>query len=663
MAKQLLITSATAEGPAAIPTFAFIRRCWVPLLLAGVLAGLTMFGVNGSSAAAVRSSLGGVIGEDPHLLAGSPIGVRADEWAINTPLTIMQVRTGMPRIQPLLGNGTDMSLSYDVPIADQWAFLRPQHWGFLALPLAQGFAFHWWFPAVMLVLALWLLTSTLLPGRNLLGLLIGLAAVFSPFFQWWYLAGSFLPEALALFSCVLFIQILHTTSRWRMAAYLVLLTWVLASFALLLYPPFQIPCALVAAAFCLGYLIFTTKVVGWRSWLPRIGSVISCGVISAACVVLFLLDHRGAVEAITSSAYPGNRTVSTGGYSVSRLLSGFLDRRLTVVDAAKSIDLNQSEASSPLLTGLFAVPVLAWTLISARHRGEYLNPVLLLLTGVLGLFLVDLFVPHLDLIANLTLLDRVPANRLLLGMGMLSDVLLIVTAWHVSRSPALPRLVVVGAGVAPFIVLSGLALHLHVDHALFVGSLWVAGVLAASIAVAVSLFAAKLSEMGAAVLLLVSLLIAGAVNPISIGVSTTDELPIVATVAQINRAEPGGWIAQIDRVAMGALPEQSIHIYSAVYNYPQTKLWRELDPTGAQFEYYNRYGYANFVVQRGPTRFLSHSLDGFTIAIDGCAPFIQAHVKHILTLRPLDADCVRLRQTQTGLADVFYIYDVVDPAH
>lgn len=55
-----------------------------------ILAGLTAFGLNGSSAAAIRGQLGSTIGSDPHLLAGSPLGIRADECAINTPLSVLQ---------------------------------------------------------------------------------------------------------------------------------------------------------------------------------------------------------------------------------------------------------------------------------------------------------------------------------------------------------------------------------------------------------------------------------------------------------------------------------------------------------------------------------------------------------------------------------------------
>lgn len=663
MTVQPLILPAEAErAPSATASPTFFRRYWVPLLLLAMLAGLTACGISGSSAAAIRGQLGSEIGGDPHLIAGSPLGIRADEWAINTPLSIMQVRTGMPRTQPLLGNGADMALAYDVPVADPWALFHPQHWGFLVLPMDQGFAFHWWLPAILLAFALWFLTVTLLPRRNLLGLLIGAAAVFSPLLQWWYLAGSFLPEALAVLACALFIRLLHAPTRRSLVMHGVLMAWVLASFVMLLYPPFQIPCALVAVAFCLGYLILAASSLGWRPVLLRLGVIVGCATVASGVVVLFLLDHRSAAQAIASSAYPGNRTVNTGGYSVSRLLSGFLDRRLTVQDAAASIDGNQSEASSPLFAGLLLVPVLAWLVISGLRRRERPNPVLVLLLAVLGLFLVHLFVPHLDLIAKLTLLDRVPGNRLQLGMGMLSDVLLVVVAWQVSRVTAPPRFVVVAAFGVPFAVLLVLALHLHVNHAIFVGSLVIAGLLAASIGAAVALFATPRPEFGAALLLLVSFLIAGTVNPLSAGVATTDELPIGAAVAEVDRAAPGGWIMQLNRMAMGVLVEQSIHTYSPVYNYPQTGLWRELDPTGAHTEEYNRYGFADFQLQRGPTRFFGHLVDHFVIAIDGCAPFVQAHIKHVLTDRPLNAGCVRVRQTQLSGTRLFYVYDVIPPA-
>lgn len=652
------------KGPlhAARPVPGLHRRFWVPLLLLATLAGLTAFGINGSSAAAIRPALGSSVSSDPQLIFGAPLRIRADEWSINTPLSIMQVRTGMPRIQPLMGDGADMALSYDVPIADRWAVFRPQHWGFLSLPLDQGFAFHWWFPAVLLVFALWLLTVTLMPGRNALGFFLGAAAAFSPFLQWWYLAGSFLPEALAVLSCALFIRILRACSRRRLWAHLAALVWALTTFALLLYPPFQIPCALVAGAFCLGYLLHARHELVRRTILKRLALVIGAAAAAGAFTILFVLDHRAAVQAIASSLYPGSRTVSTGGYDLWRLFSGFLDRQLTDPAAAKSIDVNQSEASSPLLAGVLAVPAIVWLLAAGIRRREALNPVLLMLLAVLTLFLVVLFVPHMNVVSALTLLNRVPGNRLLLGMGMLSSLLLVGLSWQLSTTRTTSRLMPLGAFLGPFVALLILALYLRTDHAMFVGSLVVAVSLAASIALAITLWALRRPAGGAALLLVVSLIVAGGVNPLSAGVSTTDDLPVARAVGQIDDAEPGGWITQLgllERLSAGMLGEEGAHSYSVVYNYPQLSLWRELDPTGAHTDDYNRYGFAALQLQRGPTRFLGHFLDQFMVTVDGCAPFVQRNVKHILADRAVDAGCVQLRRTVLSGTNQYYIYDVV----
>lgn len=655
-----LSAAADGEGPAhaARPVRGFVRRFWVPLLLLVTLAGLTALGINGSSAAAIRPALGSPVSSDPHLFVGSPLRVRADEWAINTPLSIMQVRTGMPRTQPLLGNGADMALSYDVPIADRWAVFHPQHWGFIALPLNQGFAFHWWFPAVLLVFALWLLTVTLMPGRNALGFLLGAGAACSPFLQWWYLAGSFLPEAFAVLSCALFIRILQTRSRRLLCAYLVALTWTLTSFALVLYPPFQIPCALVAGGFCLGYVLHARRERDWRPILTRLAVVVVATAVTSAFVILFVRDHRVGVAAIASSLYPGTRTVATGGYSLWRLFSGFLDRQLIDRAAATTIDVNQSEASSPLLAGILAVPVIVWLLAANIRRRERVNPVLLLLLGVLTLFLVVLFVPHLELVSGLTLLNRVPANRLLLGMGMLSDLLLVGLSWQLSTTRFAPRLLPLGAFLGPFLLLCAVTFHLHTHRGLFVGSLVIAVSFAAAIGLAVALWSVHRPAPGAALLLVVSLIVAGGVNPLSVGVSTTNNLPVAQAVEQINSADPGGWIMQANRVSIGMLSEELVHSYSVIYNYPQLNLWRELDPTGAHSHSYNRYGFARFELHRGPTRVHELFLDEFAITIDGCAPFVQRNVKHIVADRLIHTGCVRPRRTVLNGKILYYIYDV-----
>jgi len=494
-----------------------------------------------------------------------------------------------------------------------------------------------------------------------LGLLLGAAAAFSPFLQWWNLAGSFLPEALAVLASALFIRILHAPSRWWLVTHAVALVWVLVTFALVLYPPFQIPCALVAAAFCLGYLVSATTDVGWRALRGRLGIVSACAAMSVACVLLFLVDHRSAVAAIAASAYPGKRTVGSGGYSLTRLFSGFLDRTLTSRAAAKSIDSNQSEASSPLLAGVLAAPVAVWLIVADLRRRRRCSSVLVALLAVLAVFMVRLFAPHMDVLSQLTMLDRVPSNRLLLGMGMLSDVVLVTVAWQVSTSRPLRPPLLTTAFVLPFLALSALAVYLHRQHDVFVGPLAVAVALAAVVASAVALWATRRPELGAALLIVVSLFIAGMVNPLSAGVSTTGELPLGTAVAQLDRSDPGGWIMPQNRLGMAALVEQNVHTYSVVYNYPQTALWRELDPTGAQSDSYNRYGFANFQLRRGRTQFPGYNLDSYRIAIDGCSTFVQRHVKHIVAERPVDTGCLRLHRTVSEGTAVFYLYDVISP--
>ncbi len=175
------------------------------------------------------------------------------------------------------------------------------------------------------------------------------------------------------------------------------------------------------------------------------------------------------------------------------------------------------------------------------------------------------------------------------------------------------------------------------------------------------LWVARRPELGAGLLVVVSLLIAGTVNPLSTSVSTTDDLPIAGAIKQVDAEAPGGWIMQTNRIPAAVLLEDAVHTYSVVYNYPQLELWHQLDPTGAHAESYNRYGYADFTLRRGPVQFPPYLLDQFSIAIDGCDPFIQRNVKHVVTDYGIDTACTRLRSSVTSGSRVFYIYDVVPP--
>ena len=89
-----------------------MKQRYVVLLLAFSL--LVAFRLSGSSIGMDWYFLYGEVESDPNLLIGSPQVIRSDEYAIETPWTVMESRVGFSQHNPFIGSGQNLILT-DVP--------------------------------------------------------------------------------------------------------------------------------------------------------------------------------------------------------------------------------------------------------------------------------------------------------------------------------------------------------------------------------------------------------------------------------------------------------------------------------------------------------------------------------------------------------------------
>src|SRR5664280_950188 len=82
-----------------------------PVLALLLVCFFTALGWSGTSSGALRRAVTGSAADD-HVVAGQPREVRSDEWLVATPLTLSQAERGLPRVNPTLGAGNDVSLPF-----------------------------------------------------------------------------------------------------------------------------------------------------------------------------------------------------------------------------------------------------------------------------------------------------------------------------------------------------------------------------------------------------------------------------------------------------------------------------------------------------------------------------------------------------------------------
>lgn len=634
------------------------------LLLTAVLIG-TVAGVSGTSSAVLTTGPTSVLPGDHPPLAGTPRLIRGDEWWVNTPLVVAQSRSGLPRYSRGLAGGEDMSVVFDVPYRDWSMLFRPQNWVFFLLPLQPAFAFKWWLLGALLALSVYVWTLTVCPGRRWFAALLGLAAALSPYVQWWYQTSTLASLFYAFFLMAAFDRLLIARSGRAVAGWTVLIAWLGGCFALVQYPPFQVPCALLVVAFCLGRLAMQVRRTAVRALAVRAGLAVLAAAAATGVAAIFVLTRLDVIRTIADTVYPGRRTSPSGGMVWPRILSGYLDVRLLDPGALAGLGENQSEASAFVLAGLFLAPVALLLVVRGVRRGVVVNWALLAVVALGGLLTAYCLVPGLDAVGRITGLSLVPSARLSLGLGAVAVALTVLVVGELDRQGYVGALWLAAAvGLLAFGVELAAGLRIRAAGSAFPLLLMVP--LAALVGLVVATAVRRRAIASAALLLLLSAYAGGRVNPLQDGVPVLADTPIGQAVATADRADPGGWAlvmdpAVPDPASLPVLVEAGVHTYSAAFGYPPLGVWRRLDPTGAYDRVYNRYATVVFTTEPAADLFSAAAPDRVVVRLDSCGTFAQTNLRHVLTMSPQRNRCLRLRSAPMGGDRRAYIYDLVQP--
>jgi len=569
---------------------------WFGAALALSLALLVASGATGSSLALLwRASP--VVAQDMHPWLGVPRPIRSDEWKVFTPFVLAQRAAALPVHNSLLGaDGQNMLIPSmtGVPARHLSALARPAGWGFFFLDLRRALAWLWWLP----IAGAW--GAAALLWRRLFQLSWGVSATLAAGVALAPYAAvySFWPAYLTLFGCagLLACNAALRAARWPAAALAGLAAgWSAAGFALFLYPPWQISVATLLALLLAGWVWRDRAQWRWRApqWLA----------LAAALLVLFVLlgawwqDARETVAVMRDTVYPGKRSAEAGGSVESWFwLRGWLAPVLMDVSSPYTA---ASDAGSFVL---LPIPV-GLAVLSAWWRRRRVDAV----SGALAVFsvfaLAFMFWGFPSWLADITGWNRVTAYRLDLALGLTQAGLI---GWLLTLE-ARPDEAAVSTSMTRKwggLLVAGLACLLTAFHAIWQ---WRALPVPLADAVAPALALIGLAALMAltwwlltrrwtAFLVLFALwTLAPALpfNPLGQAPSRLTLAPDLQA-AGITAAPPPGaaraGVAVIDAPDWAmSLPTVGVSVANSVFYTPEPSLWQNLDPTGAQRVFYNRY--------------------------------------------------------------------------
>jgi hypothetical protein len=437
-----------------------------------------------------------------------------------------------------------------------------------------------------------------------------------------------------------------------------------------MYPPFQVPCAIVGAAFVAGYLGEAAARDGLRRLRGALYTLLGAAGVAAVCASLFVVTRREAIQAIVETVYPGARRVLGGGYSIVQLLSGHLmyglqlGRNMPAYLVPEQGVTNQSEASTFILLTPYVFVAGLWIIVRRYRADRTVDWLLALTSAAFLLLLVRLFAPWFDAPSALLGLDRVPHGRLMIGVGLAC---VLHTAVVVQRIAADRRLV---WGMTPAVVLAVLSCVVcgAVTWAVLARTparLGVLAPLAATVPIPLATFLILRGRpsLAGAMVLAFSFMSAGAVHPLYVGLEVLTRTPLSLTIRELAATDRGRWIADgllLEHVAsLNGAPS-----LSGVYVYPQPPVWTGVAVDGPAV--WNRYAHVSFDVEAspgrsGPASAVLDGVDRVSVKLDPCGAFVRRHNVRFLVTEATDLaslSCLRVAARVQYPARTIVIYRV-----
>ena len=647
--------------------FAFMKSIWFyPILLFICLILFTLFQISGSSTGEYTDILYGEKAKDQHLIFGDPREIRSDEWMVATQATIAQKESGFPRVNTNFGNGIDMSLISDAPYREWSTLFRPQNFSFFLMPLENAFAFKWWFLIISLALAAYFLSLYLIKNTSF-AILVSLLTACSPFVFWWYQSGTILPITYALLIILLSMSMIDRTpirilgktinSRYSTALKVSALSYVLIAFALMLYPPFQIPLIIVGGFFIAGYLLNVARGKSLKEHLYLLLPFVCAIALTGAVCATFIATRLDTVQTISNTAYPGKRSVPSGGYNIDRLMANYLQPELINNNRQDRYYSNQSETSSFILLPVFFVIPLIYILGYIYHKKKRVDWIIAGLLASVLILLSHLFIPMASPVAKLFFLDLVPTERAIIGLGIVAILIVIYISKLYATEIKLNRHTRIGIilyATAFFLIAVASGLHIHELYPEFIVSKKILVLYAFIVYAGMTLILLGKKQLGVALLALFSLYSVYQIHPLYNGMGPIYNSKISTAIREVSKTDDVWGVAE--DIRFENIPQISGRkAITGVSFYPDVKFWDNYSETSKQ-SIYNRF--AHIVFDKKTDHSVLLVQDDVFVVSTSCKRKIMQYVDFMLSNSPINDSCLELQKEIAYPKMTFYIYKV-----
>ncbi|GAB3269255.1 hypothetical protein GCM10027347_39210 [Larkinella harenae] len=597
------------------------------------------------------------------LISGTPRAIRMDDYAVGTPWVLSQANRGFPVENETIGGEKAPILL--LPTRHFSALFRPDHWGFFFLSLDHAYAWIYAFRGMFALVGATLMLLLLTRNNFWLSVFGSLWLFLSSGTQSW----TYIPTM--MIGCVSFlfvaaIYLVYSTRKIHILGSSLALAWLAFVYALLLYPPYQIPLSYAVAALLAGYMLNNflpqNMLVQWP--VKTVGAVLAVAVLAVSGLA-FYADAKPTLDAVMNTVYPGRRSESGGTGFIANWFSEYFSWLYTDTKFPKNW-LNHCELSHYVSFAPIVIPAAGLSFALTRKIDWVV--MLLSLFVIWGYIWIEIGFP--EWLAKGTLWSMSPTRRTQIPFGIANVLLTIAYLYFLTTRPWPSRssLYTVLGGVAVLVFMI-YAAYVNINdsdgffkgHQMIVPVVFMTGLGLLLLPTWQIPYRTALFSVGMILFLLPNFRL----NPVSKGLGPITDHTLYKTVQNLHQQEPKArWVIFGSQYLSYLVTATGVDLLSGVKYTPARQLLKVLDPQMKRDSAYNRYAhtvYSTYIDGRTDTVVIQNTFeDGYQVAMDPCSPrFKQMNVKYIIFDRqpqPVEVRCMKQVST-LGSISIYRIND------
>jgi len=569
------------------------------------------------------------------VLLGTPRFIRMDEWMVSSPSILSQYALGMPVRNDTLG-GVTTPVVWGLPVKDVSTILRPVLWSYFIFDVERAFAFAWNFNIFIFLISTFLTLMLLTRNSFSLSVCGAFFIFFSGAVQWWsYAIADYMLYLNGIF--ISLIYIMYSKKRWPLILAGITLLISAYGFIFNLYPPFQVPLAHLYLLIFVGYLLTQKDFLSIKQYvLAKTIVVLVVVLIFTLFAYHYYLLVRNTYAIMLNTLYPGRR-FSTGGDLLSGKLFGeFFGIFMSEKHFPRQWG-NICEAS-----GFFMFfPIVFYGMVYDYVKTKRIDPLLISLSAFIVAGLIYVLIGFPALLSKVTLMSMSPAKRFLPILGAANCILLVC---YVAKKSAANRFSstefgILAGGVIAFATIAGLHINNATANFFTSGEITTVTIIVSIVYLLVRYKDYRFATPALYVLLMAIAVSNSTVNPVTIGLSSILDNPLVTITRQIHKQDPQArWALFGDTRITNLLKVNGISLLNCVKLIPVFDDMRVLDPTGDYFSVYNRYAWIamyTYIDGKDGLTIGNNSDDAYTISMDPCSPRLkELAVKYLVFTKP-----------------------------